>query len=118
MPGPNSYPKHERLRRRSEFAAVYKEGRKRVGRAFVSFVVRREGQGRKFGVVVPRRVGNAVVRNRVKRVLREIYRTHRTELVDDAHLVIVARQAAATLDFSACQQAVRKLWHEGEVLRG
>ena len=118
MPGRNTYPKHEHLRSRGEFGAIYRDGRKRVGRRFVSFVARREGgQGRKFGVVVSRRVGNAVVRNRVKRLVREVYRTHRARLADDVHLVIVARQGADSLGFSDCREAVRKLWYEGEVLR-
>jgi ribonuclease P protein component len=97
---------------------VYNRGQKRVGRAFVSFVARREGQGRKFGVVVPRRVGNAVTRNRIKRLVREVYRSHRAELDEDAHLIVVARQPAASLDYAACRKAVRSLWYEGEVLRG
>ncbi len=49
--------------------------------------------GRRFGVVVGRRLGNAVRRNRVRRLLRETYRLSRPLLVRDARIVLVGRKA-------------------------
>jgi len=110
------FPKRERLTRRREYADVFEHGRKRVGPEFISFTVQRDGQGRKFGFAVSRKVGKAVVRNRVKRYLREIYRAHRACLSDDIHLVLVARPRAAELDFHQCTEAVRRLLDEGGLL--
>ena len=118
MPGPRAFPRHERLTRRIEYLAVFEHGRKRVGSAFICYVVRREGQGRKFGFAVSRKVGCAVVRNRVKRFLREFYRTHRAQFVDDAHVVVVARPSAAILIYDQCFKAMARLLGEGEVYRG
>ena len=92
----------------SEFSTVYEQGTKLVGRAFVCYQVRREGQGRKFGVTVSRKVGKAVTRNRVKRYLREIYRTHRPHLAQDVYLVMVARPSSARMTFNQCRDAVRR----------
>jgi ribonuclease P protein component len=88
-----------------------------VGPEFICFVIRCDGQGRKFGFAVSRKVGKAVVRNRVKRYLREIYRAHRARLSEDIHLVLVARPRAAELDFPQCAEAVRRLLNEGGLLR-
>lgn len=118
MPGNQRFPPHERLTRRQDFLFLYGHGEKVVGRYFVLYAARRDGQGRKFGVAVSRKVGSAVVRNRVKRYLREIYRTHRAQLGDDLHLVIVARSGSARQSFREAQDAVRQLFQRGGVLRG
>jgi ribonuclease P protein component len=96
---------------------MYGQGKKRVGPTFICYVVRREGQGRKFGCTVSQKVGNAVVRNRVKRYLREIYRTHRPVLADDAHVVIIARPGAARLTFTQSCDAVNTLFRQGGIIR-
>jgi len=92
---------------------AYQHGNKRVGRAFVCYVARRDGQGSKIGCVVSRKVGGAVVRNRIKRYIREAYRTHRSSLGPDAHVVIVARPASAALDYNQCEATIRQLFQEG-----
>jgi ribonuclease P protein component len=92
---------------------VFQTGRKVVGRAFVLYVARREGQGRRFGCAVSRRVGKAVVRNRVKRRLREFHRTHRHLLPEDAWLVAVARPAAAELTHDQCRATLTELYERG-----
>ncbi|MCP4641252.1 MAG: ribonuclease P protein component [bacterium] len=118
MPDQFIFPRHERLTRKADYLDVYQCGSKRVGRQFVCYTVRRQGQGRKIGFAVSRRVGNAVVRNRVKRYIREFYRTHRGQLADDVYMVLVARQGAATLDFRQCSEAIRQLLESGKVLSG
>ncbi len=118
MPGQNKFPRRERLTKQSEYLDVYRNGEKQVGRAFICHAVRRHGQGRKLGIAVSRKVGKAVIRNRLKRYVREIYRTHRTLLAEDAHLVVVARPAAVTLDYAQCEDAIRTLLRKGGLLRG
>ncbi|MCC6486205.1 MAG: ribonuclease P protein component [Candidatus Hydrogenedentes bacterium] len=118
MAGPNRFPGRERLTRKRDFEAVFEHGRKRVGREFICFAVRREGQGRRFGFAVSRKVGKAVVRNRVKRYLREIYRANRACLSEDIDLVFVARPQAAELNYHQCAAAIRRLLNDGGLLGG
>lgn len=108
MPGSQEFPRQERLTRRKEYLEVYREGVKRVGPAFICYAARRDGRGKKFGFAVSRKVGKAVTRNRVKRYLREIYRTHRDCLAEGVYLVVVARPEAASLDFAACRDTLRR----------
>ena len=68
-------------------------------------------------MAVSRRVGGAVVRNRVKRYLREIYRRERGSLADGIHLVLVARPSAATLDFHQCGNEIQRMLRAEGILR-
>jgi uncharacterized protein len=78
-----------RLRRRSEFKSVEAGGRRVAGR-FVILVGRPNGQaGNRLGIIASRRVGGAVVRNRAKRRLRELFR-RRITATDLRGLDIVA----------------------------
>lgn len=116
MPGPEKFPRRERLTRKREFQDAFKCGKKVIGRAFVCYVVRREGQGRKLGLAVSRKVGGAVVRNRVKRYLREIYRVRRSRLAKDINIVVVARPSSAALSYSECEDAIDRLFRKGDAL--
>ena len=93
-----------RLRRRAEFQRVYSQGIRVAGRHVVLFAVRTEAQGR-FGVTASKKVGNAVVRARAKRRLRELYRHRRTAgLLPSVELVANARRSSARAPWSALER--------------
>lgn len=116
VPGRESLPRRERLTLPREYREVFDQGRRTVGQAFICYVVRNEGQGRKFGMAVSRKVGGAVVRNRVKRYIREVYRKSRAQLDTDLRMVIVARPAAASLSCAECHDALTRLFRQGGAL--
>ena len=118
MPGLFKFPHAEHFRKGAEYRFVFEHGEKLVGRHFVCHVVRREETGCKLGLAVSRKVGNAVVRNRVKRYLREFYRTHRHRFTGSVYLVVVARPASAGLSFQECVDAMVQLLRRGGVLDG
>ena len=62
------------------------------------------GGGTRFGLVTSRRVGGAVIRNRVRRRLREICRLHRTMIAPGWLVVVVAKSAAAEASFSELRE--------------
>lgn len=109
MPGLNNFPRSARVTRKAEYDFVFRHGEKVVGRYFICHVARQEGQGRKLGLAVSRKVGPSVVRNRIKRLLREFFRTHQDRLSEDTQVVVVARPACAGLDFAGCCTAMAKL---------
>jgi len=108
----------DRIRKKAEYAAVFAESRKVADRFFVCYLAAREQQGNKMGLAVSRKVGKAVARNRVKRYLREFYRTHRPQMHTPCELVVVARPEAASLDYAGCVSAMRRLLQKGGVLDG
>jgi len=77
-------------------------GRRHSSRAFVLLVRAAGGSGRaRLGITASRRVGNAVVRNRVKRWIREWFRRSGRAQLPGLDVVVIARASAATLGGSA-----------------
>jgi len=113
--GLEKFPRRERLSLKREFQRVFKSGDKQVGNNFICYRVRQPSSGRKLGMAVSRKVGPAIVRNRVKRYIRETYRTQRRNMIDDIHFVIVARPGCAKLDFHESKKELSKLFGLGEV---
>lgn len=104
-----------RLRKTSDFATVWAEGRSRVDRFFV-VKVRPNGLAvTRFGFSVSKRIGNAVVRNRVKRRLREASRAQPVK--EGFDIMIVARRGADEADFARIERSVHKLFRRARVLR-
>ena len=70
----------DRIRKRSDYQTIYDKGRRIPSGSFVLFVMRNALERPRLGITVTRRIGNAVRRNRAKRLLREIFRRHKAEL--------------------------------------
>ena len=97
-------PKRRRLSRSAEFERVYRQGRSKGNRFLVLYAFPREAdetraddEGPRLGLSVSRRVGGAVDRTRVKRVLREAFWAEVPRLPGDADYVVVARPDAREL---------------------
>jgi len=99
--------KSERIRRRSEFSALFESGR-RIHTGNLTVILGRNPSGtRRLGLVVGRRVAKtAVRRNRMKRLLREFFRLNKHRLPASQDILIVARK-----DFSSmkCQDLCGEL---------
>ncbi len=95
-----------RLRKSADFSEVQREGRRWNGRHVV-FVFREQADARfRFGLAVSKKVGGAVVRNRVKRQLREWMRQTQNQF-GGLDLVLIARSSSAEAGFDDFGEDVR-----------
>jgi ribonuclease P protein component len=96
---PRGRPKRGRLSRSAEFERVYRQGRSVGNRYLVLYAFPRgeAGEGPRLGLSVSRKVGGAVDRNRVKRLLREAFAGEAERLPADHDVVVVARPDAREL---------------------
>jgi len=112
----------ERLKKSAEFERALHKGKRYVTPWFVAFVLRTEqpaspdacvGTGR-LGLIVSRRVGQAVHRNRIKRLFREAYRREKHLLTRSFDIVLRARSGinVPSLRYEQVAQALRKLMKE------
>ncbi len=85
------YPGSCRLTARTQFLKVYEHGRRVGSPSFILFGLPNDVGHCRLGVTVTRKIGGAVVRNKIKRRLREVFRKHRGELAPALDLVVNAK---------------------------
>ena len=96
---PRGRPKRGRLSRSAEFERVYRQGRSVGNRFLILYAFPRAGaaDGPRLGLSVSRKVGGAVDRNRVKRLLRGAFAAETDRVPADHDVVVVARPEARDL---------------------
>ncbi len=85
----------DRLHHRREFDAIYSRGVRIPGRHFILFILPNTLGRSRLGVTLSRKIGGAVVRNKARRRLREIFRKHRALLTGGLDIVVHARPEIA-----------------------
>jgi ribonuclease P protein component len=73
-PRDECFPPHERLRKRADYLRCYRTGRRRTGALVILYVAANTSGHPRMGITATRKVGNSVMRHRLKRWIREIYR--------------------------------------------
>jgi ribonuclease P protein component len=93
------FPREARLVRKSEFDAVYSTGKRRSNAHFTAFFRANERPLSRFGFSIKKALGGAVVRNRMRRRMREIVRCHRQEIPAGWDIVIHPKSKVARTEF-------------------
>ena len=107
-----SLRREEGLRRRADFLQCYRTGRRRHGSLVILYFLERQPEPphARLGVTVSRKVGGSVVRHRVKRRIREIYRRwNERSLLPPCDIVVHALPAARRADFQALKKDLLSL---------
>ncbi|MGE4559841.1 MAG: ribonuclease P protein component [Desulfobulbus sp.] len=118
----NTLPKTHLLRTNGEFQCVYRAGRRSYGNGFAVIVLANALPWNRLGISVQRKVGNAVRRNRIKRLIREVFRCNRTRFPQWSDIVITVRPHFPFDSLEELQNALLAITDdqhrvEGDVLR-
>lgn len=105
----HSFSKADRVRKRAEYLSIYRSAGPMHTSQFVFYALKKEGSGRRMGCTVSKKIGNAVVRNRVKRFIREVFRLDRELFPEGSVLVVNAKKKAALAGFHDVREAFGKI---------
>jgi ribonuclease P protein component len=101
------FPKTARLRKRSEFLRLSNAQHKTSVKGFLVVWSENSGMSARMGITASKKIGCAVVRNRVKRYLREVFR-HDRMLLPPVDVNIIARRESALMDCSDVRREITK----------
>jgi ribonuclease P protein component len=113
--------REHRIRRHSEYQRIQGEGQRLQTQHFIFVLAKRPAgtppdSGARLGIAVSRKIGNAVVRNRVKRLVREAFRETRVQFGDRVDVVVIARSnqnpwglSDVTSEWKAASERIRRL---------
>ncbi len=103
------FPRALRLRGHDAFGVVIRQGAVAANDFVVAYALRRDREINRFGITIPKKVGNAVVRNRWKRAIREAIR-HCQHDVPSAFDFVIRPKKGAVLHSKALASAMRSLF--------
>ena len=111
-----TFSRSDRLRRTADFDRVYSSGKRHASRELTLIFAPSPAGTTRLGLSVGRRIGNAVVRNRVKRLLREAFRLNKHQVKKGYDILLVARKGVGDLTFRQVEMLVMELFRNGGLL--
>lgn len=106
------------LKKNYEFRRLYRKGKTVVTPYLVVYSIKTGRGANRVGYTVSTKLGKAVVRNRARRRLREVYRLNSDKLISGVDMVIVARSACVTADFAKIEKAFLHACGELGLIKG
>jgi ribonuclease P protein component len=126
-----SFSRNARLRHRRSFDLVFNEGSKHSTRDLVMWTCAPDAKkigkgspasaatgGRKLGLVISKRSGGAVQRNRLKRLLREAFRLSKDGLIDGTHIIVYPKAGCGIKTLLQARTALGAIWARAKLTNG
>lgn len=107
-----------RLRKNEQFQEVFQKGNSAANKQFVLYSAKQEGQAAfRAGISVSKKIGNAVIRNRVKRLIREALSRLESKIPSGLDLIIIARPGVEAMSLDAIEQSLVHVMKRAKVIR-
>ena len=102
-----SFGKRERLAKRSQFEQVMNQGQKRrVGTFCTIFFLPNDLNKKRLGIIASKKIGNAVIRNRAKRKIREVFRHIKDRIEPAMDIVVISGKDLVSLPSSVLEKRI------------
>jgi ribonuclease P protein component len=101
--------KKYRIRKNTEFRTVYRRGKSFSNLSLVLYIYRNGKDLNRIGISVSKKVGNSVIRGRVKRLISESYRLNNEGLKAGYDLVFIARNPSNSKNYKEIESALKNL---------
>ena len=110
----------ESLRKNEDFRACYRSGKSCANRYLAVYVLSNGQKGNRIGIAVSKKVGNSVVRHRIKRLIKESYRLHEHEIKAQSgggsDIVVIGRRSADGASYYEIERALLSLLNKSGLL--
>ena len=107
----------ESLKKNEEFQIVYKSGKSYGNKYLVLYTLENNSDVNRLGISVSKKVGNSVVRHRLKRLIKESYRLHEEMFNSGLDIVVIARKNSDACDYAGIDSALLHLMKLSKVLK-
>ena len=97
------------LKNNRDFVNVYTSGRSYANKYLVIYTLKNNSDRNRLGISVSKKVGNSVVRHRLKRIIKESYRLHEKMFNSGLDIVVIARKGSDACDFAGIESALLHL---------
>ena len=118
MGKPLGLGREQRIKQGRDFLRIKTEGKRFASGCLIANWASSAGSQSRLGVITGRKMGNAVVRSRARRLLREAFRVHQRELCGPVDMVLIARPSIVGKHFQEVERDLLEALRKGRLLKG
>ncbi len=107
----------ERVRKNSHFRYIYNRGKSLSNASLVMYSIKNNKPVNRIGISVSKKIGKSVVRNRVKRLIKESYRNNKDRFKKGYDIVYIARIGTSKLKYNDIEKSIFNLAKRGGILK-
>ncbi|MEK3806657.1 ribonuclease P protein component [Metabacillus sp. SLBN-84] len=110
--------KKNRIKKNEDFQKIFKQGKSMANRQFVIYMLNQpEEKEFRLGLSVSKKIGNAVTRNRVKRLVRQVFLEEKDSLKTGMDYIVIARKPASEMDYHEVKSSLLHLFRKTKILK-
>ncbi|SEF98057.1 ribonuclease P protein component [Caloramator fervidus] len=109
--------KEERIRKNKHFRLIYSRGKSYSDDILVVYIFKNKSNINRLGISVSKKIGKSVVRNRVKRLIREAFRVNKDKFKVGYDIIFVARSKSAKSNFHEIEKSIFNVLKKAGILK-